>query len=249
MEIYIRHIRIAFILTSWLLLFSLGCSKSNHLMIFSAASLKEPLSELAQDFRSHENVELQFTFAGSITLSNQIKRGMPADVFISAGEDPMNMITSTNMVNLLTNQLVVIVPKDRQINGSISEVLASSKRIAIADPKLAPAGKYSKEALSNMGLWESLKPKFVFGGNVKTALAWVNFGNADAGIVYLTDTFKNQNVKIVSPISSTFHSPITYSIVILDASEHKDSANYFIDFLQSPSSQKVFEKYGFGIPE
>jgi molybdate transport system substrate-binding protein len=157
----------------------------------------------------------------------------------------MKAIKSTRMVNLLTNQLVVIVPKNTSINGSISEVLTNSKLIAIADPKLAPAGKYSKEALTNMGLWESVEAKLVFGGNVKTALAWVNFENTDAGIVYLTDAFKNQNVKIVSPIPNGFHSPITYPIAVLDKSERKDVASNFIDFLQSPQAKKVFEKYGF----
>ena len=125
-------------------------------MIFAAASLKEPLSELANDFEKGENVKLQFTFAGSITLSNQLKRELPADVFIAAGEDSIKPIQSTRMVNLLTNQLVLIVPKNTQRNGSFSEVLANSKLIAIADPKLAPSGKYSKEVLPIMELWKSV---------------------------------------------------------------------------------------------
>ena len=247
MEIKSRPRLLPLIFACCLLLSGLGCTQKDQLMIFAAASLKEPLSELANDFEKRENVKLQFTFAGSITLSNQLKRELPADIFIAAGENSIKTIQSTRMVNLLTNQLVLIVPKNTQRNGSFSEVLANSKLIAIADPKLAPSGKYSKEVLTNMELWESVEAKLVFGGNVKTALAWVQFRNADSGIVYVTDTFKNQNVEVVSPIPDSFHSPIVYPAAVLDTSERKQLANAFIDFLQSTHAQEVFEKYGFGL--
>jgi molybdate transport system substrate-binding protein len=237
-----------------------GTAKQNaqtntQLIVSAAASLTDALKELAPIYQtSHPNVTVRYNFASSGALQQQIANGAPADVFISAAAKQMDALEQNNLLlankrrNLLKNRLVLVVPANRSGIINLDSLTDSQvKRIAIADPRSVPAGEYAKAALTRAGLWNQLKSKYVLANNVRQVLQFVEAGNADAGLVYLTDAKTTDQVKVVQTIPANLHGPIIYPIAVLKNSRNQAAAKAFVDFLFSSSAQKVFEKYGFNL--
>ena len=224
--------------------------------MFAAASLRDALIPLGEEFETKHNIKIRFSLGGSVTLSRQLERHAPGDLFISAGDGPMDnleeegLLTPDTRTALLTNRLVVVVPTDEEDEAATrDETLARSNMIALADPKLAPAGQYAEEALRNLGLWDELKSNLVFGGDVRTALAYVESENADAGIIYLTDALNSDGVRIAHEGTPESHSARVYPAAVLRRSDRQEAAAKFLAFLQEESSQAKFQRHGFGVPD
>lgn len=233
---------------------SVAIAQSNtQLIVSAAASLTDALKELAPLYRqARSNVTIRYNFASSGALQQQIENGAPADVFIAAAAKQMDALQQKNLLvagtrrNLLTNRLVLVVPNHAsRVTNLRSLTDGQVKRIAIGDPRSVPAGQYAEEALTKAGLWNQLKPKYVLASNVRQVLQFVAAGNADAGLVYLTDAKTTNQVKIAQTIPSGLHSPIIYPIAVLKNSRNPTASRDFAQFLFSRTARKVFEKYGF----
>lgn len=231
-------------------------AQSTPLLTAAAASLKNAIEEINPLFQSaNSGVELKYNFAASGLLQQQIEQGAPVDVFISAAAQPMDNLQKKDLLladtrkQLLTNSLVLIVPNNSTLNLTRFEQLtdANLKKIALGEPRSVPAGKYAEEVLTQLGILEDLRPKFVYGNSVRNVLSAVESGNADAGIVYLTDAKISKQVKPVATADPQLHSPIVYPIAVVKASKNPESAKDYIQFLSSNPAQDVFKKYGFGI--
>lgn len=230
-------------------------SQSNtQLTVSAAASLTDALKELAPLYQQSRPVRVRYNFASSGALQQQIENGAPVDVFISAAEKQMdalqqkNLLTSGTRRNLLTNRLVLIIPANKSGIGNLKSLAdVRVKRIAIGDPRSVPAGQYAQEALTKAGLWNQLKSKYVLASNVRQVLQFVEAGNADAGLVYLTDAKTTNKVKIAQTIPASLHSPILYPIAVLKNSRNQTVSRNFVQFLLSSTAKKVFEKYGFSM--
>ena len=223
-------------------------------MVFAAASLTDVMDELGLEFARSAGVEVKLNLGGSTALAQQIIRGAPADAFISAGPLPMDKldekgrIIPDTRVDLLTNQLVVIGPPGkagRSKVSSVEDLAVADLRVAIADPDLAPAGRYAREALSSLGLWQRLKPRLVFSANVRATLGYVETGNADVGIVYQTDTGISKGLEVLAAIPKESHSPILYPGAVVDRSDHVEAAREFLLFLKSEDAAETFRAHGF----
>ncbi|HEY2139312.1 MAG TPA: molybdate ABC transporter substrate-binding protein, partial [Chthoniobacterales bacterium] len=168
-------------------------AEGGELFVSAAASLTNVMKEVSSGFEKQSGVKVVLNFGASNMLARQIEEGAPADVFLSADETQMDrlekQIVKETRSDLLTNRLVVVVRADSQLQiGSLSDLTnATFGKIAVADPRAVPAGVYAREALTSAGLWEKVATKIVPTENVRTALAVVETGNADAGFVYKTD--------------------------------------------------------------
>ncbi len=226
-----------------------------QLIVSAAASLTDALKELAPIYEANRpNVTVRYNFASSGALQQQIINGAPADIFISAAAKQMNGLEQKKLLlaktrrNLLTNRLVLVVAANRSGINNLSSLADSQvKRIAIGDPRSVPAGEYAQAALTKAGLWNQLKPKLVFANNVRQVLQFVEAGNADAGLVYLTDAKTTNKVKIAQTIPPNLYPPIIYPIAVLKNSRHPNDAKAFAEFLFSNPAQQVFTKYGFKV--
>ena len=125
------------------------------------------------------------------------------------------------------------------------DLLAKTQKIAIADPRAVPAGIYTKEYLSGLGLWEKLESKIVPTENVRAALAAVESGNVDAGFVYKTDADISNKVKIAFGVPTEKGPAIRYPIALVKEAKNKSAAENFLRYLQSDNARKLFERYGF----
>ena len=228
-------------------------ARTDEILVAAAASLTDVLKELSAAYQSKGKNIVNFNFGPSSTLARQIEEGAPADVFFSADLAQMDNLNKKGRLepgmrkNLLSNQLVIIVPADSKLAiGSPKDLLKPEvKRIALAEPSSVPVGVYSSKYLSDEGLWEKVKPKVVPVLDVRATLASVESGNVEAGFVYKTDAAISKKVKIVFEVPIDMGPKITYPVAIIKESKKKEAARNFMNFVISPASKRIFEKYGF----
>jgi len=190
-------------------------------------------------------------------LARQIDEGAPADLFFSADLAQMEKLDNNGRLepdtrkNLLSNQLVIIVPADSQFSLSSPKDLLEPdfKRIALAEPSSVPVGVYSKKYLTDEGLWNKVEPKVVPVQDVRATLASVESGNVEAGFVYKTDAAVSKKVKIVYEVPIDKGPKITYPIAIVKESKRKEAARDFLNFVRSPAAKEAFKKYGFVVSD
>jgi molybdate transport system substrate-binding protein len=247
------RIRSAATLAAAAVLLAAGCgsnrssgssSASDELKVFAAASLTAAFTRLGSDFTASGGTRVTFNFAGSQALATQIQQGAPADVFASA--DTTNMDKVKDLVappqsfagNLL--QIVVAKGNPKGIKG-LGDLANSDLKVVLAAPDV-PAGKYAAQALGKAGV--TVKPVSLE-DNVKAVVTKVGLGEADAGIVYVTDvTAAGDRVDGVE-IPRDRNVPATYPIAVVNASKRQDKAQAFVDLVRSDQGQRVLERYGF----
>ncbi|MPN32125.1 Molybdate-binding protein ModA [bioreactor metagenome] len=174
------------------------------------------------------------------------------DLFLPAAQKQMNTLENKNLIlkdsrkDLLLNDVVLVVHKDNSSISSFNDLtLDKASHIALGEPKSVPVGEYAEEVLKSLGILDVIKPKAVYGKDVKEVLTWVETGNADAGVVYGTDAKVSTKVKVIATASSDLHKPVTYPVAIIKASKKTDATKEFMSFLNSEKAKSIFEKYGF----
>jgi molybdate transport system substrate-binding protein len=228
-------------------------ARADEILVSAAASLSDVLKEIATGYHSKSKHTVKFNFGPSSGLARQIEEGAPADLFFSADLPQMDTLDKNGRLergtrkNLLSNQLVIIVPADSNLTISSSKDLlkAEVRRIALAEPTTVPVGVYTSKYLTDEGLWDKIKPKEVPVQDVRATLASVESGNVEAGFVYKTDATVSKKVKIVYEVPINKGLKITYPVAIVKESKHKDAARDFMNYIQSPAGTDAFKKYGF----
>ena len=236
-----------------LLLTALAPLKADEIEVFAAASLTNALQEIAKTYEKDTGDKVIFNFAASSLLDTQIKAGAPADIFFSADEAKMDDLARSNLIagdtrkDLLSNSLVIVVPSDSSVKITDATQLAGDAihKIALGQPQSVPAGIYAKQYLTKIGIWDKVQARVIPVESVRAALAAVETGNVDAGIVYKTDAQISKKVKVAYEVPIAEGPAITYPLALVQASKHAAAAKKFLDYLANPSSLKTFEKYGF----
>ncbi len=233
-------------------------AQSKTVTIFAAASLKNALDSAAADYEKKSGTKVTTSYAASSALAKQIEQAAPADIFISADLDWMkyladkSLIKSGSQINYLGNRLVLVAPKESTSTLKIAKDFALADaigdgKIAMADVKAVPAGKYGKAALEALGVWAAVEPKIAQSDNVRSALALVARGEAPFGIVYQTDAVAEPAVKIIDTFPEDTHAPIIYPVGITASAPNGDGAQGFVAFLKTAEGQTHFSKQGFTI--
>ena len=153
---------------------------------------------------------------------------------------------------LLGNTLVLIAPADRPLTVNIAPGFDLAKalgggKLAMADPESVPAGKYGKAALEKLGAWTAVAPAVIRGDNVRTALTFVERGEAAAGIVYGSDAALTAKVKVAGVFPAGSHPVISYTAAVL-AGHDTAEARAFLAFLKTPAAKDIFKRFGFTRP-
>jgi molybdate transport system substrate-binding protein len=229
---------------------------SRPLVVFAAASLQTALDAIAAHWKRETGKSISLAYAASSALARQIDQGAPADLFASADQDWMDWAAQRQLIQpgsrrtLLENTLVLVEPASLPPTSlsiapgfPLAQMLGDG-RLAIGQIPAVPAGRYAREALGNLQVWEAVAPKLAGAENVRAALAWVARGEARFGIVYATDARSEPRVRVVAPFPASSHAPILYPFAITAASRHPD-AKTFLDALSSPAAIRIFEAEGF----
>ena len=229
--------------------------EETEILVAAAASLKNAYEEelIPMFEEANPGVTVSGTYDSSGKLQTQIEEGLEADVFMSAATKQMDalnaegLIASDTIVNLLENKIVLIVPSSSELGLTAFEDIAKAETIALGDPASVPAGQYAEEALTNLGIWDSIQDKVSFGTNVTEVLNQVAASSADAGIVYATDaaSMADQVTVIAEAPEGSLAEPVIYPVAVVANSAHPDEANAFVEFLKTGEAMAVFEAYGF----
>ena len=233
-----------------------GAPPRERVRVSAAVSLTQPLEQVARGFRRDTGTTVELNLAGSSTLAAQILAGAPVDLFVSADERQMDRVAAESLIDgervvLLSNRLAVVVPAGEAAAPRAPAALREPafRRIAIGDPAGVPAGVYARCYLASLGLWDALAPRMVPTRSVRAALAVVEAGDADAGIVYRTDALSSDEVAFAFEVPEDDGPAIAYPAAILADAPNRAGAARFLDYLRSDVARSAFRRAGFVVPE
>ncbi len=233
----------------------------NEITVFAAASLTEAFQEIAWEFqRTHPGVQVAFQFAGSSALRTQLAQGAKADVFASADEANMRRAQQDGAIAseprpFARNELILVVPADNPAGiGQLRDLARPGVRLVLA-AKDVPIGRYARQILEKAsrdpgdgGDFRDRVLRNVVSeeANVRTALAKVVLGEADATFVYRTDVVTGMQGKVrVIEIPAEYNVTVEYYIAIVKGAPNPMAAQAFVDFVLSPSGQQILARWGF----
>jgi molybdate transport system substrate-binding protein len=240
---------------------AVGCNRqaavpatNEPVVVFTAASTKEVVEEIATSFKSEQGGEVKINADDSSKLAMQIVEGAPAHLFLSANEKWADFVKdkgyAQEAVPLLGNSLVIVTPKGNPagIRTPADLTTPALNRLAVAGPTV-PAGIYARQALKKLNIWQALEAakKPVNGDNVRVTLTFVERGECEAGIVYATDARITDKVDLVYTFPAETHDPIRYPLVLLKAGSESPSARAFYKYLQSQKAGEIFARHGFTV--
>jgi len=234
-----------------------NAANADEILVAAAASLTDALKDIGKAYQAKSKHKILLTLGPSNFLARQIDEGAPADMFFSADLAQMDLLEKNGRLepgsrkNLLSNQLVIVVPADSKLAiASPKDLLKSDvKKIALADPAAVPVGVYASKYLADEGLWDKMKPKIVPVLDVRATLASVESGNVEAGFVYKTDAAISKKVKIVFEVPIEKGPKITYPVALIKESKKKEAARDFMNYVSGAAGKSAFKKYGFVVFE
>lgn len=227
--------------------------------VFAAASLKNALDAVSGSCAADAGDPATISYAASSALAKQIEEGAPADIFFSADLDWMAYLSERDLTvketetELLGNRIVLVAPADSDAATEIAPGfdlagLLGDGRLAMANVDAVPAGKYGREALETLGVWDAVSASVAQAENVRAALALVATGEAPLGIVYATDAVAEPAVRVIGTFPDDSHAPIVYPVARLaDASAAGTDA--FLECLKGDAARALFEEQGFTVLE
>ena len=222
-------------------------------MVLAAASLTDVLPSVVEAWREQEgSMDVVFSFDGSSRLARQVEAGAPADVIFLADALSMDAVERRGLLapgtrgDLLGNTLVVVVPGGSAwAPQSVAELTDPRVRHLALAAERVPAGRYAREALRASLAWDAVADRVVTGSHVRTTLAWVSRGEAEAGIVYATDAAQRPGVRTALALSPDIHTPIVYPAAVLASSVHQPEARALLEFCAGEVGRARFAAAGF----
>ncbi|MCG7338260.1 molybdate ABC transporter substrate-binding protein [Staphylococcus sp. ACRSN] len=225
-------------------------TKKQALQISAAASLTDVTKDLEEAFeKQHKNVNVSFNYGGSGALRQQIEKGAPADVLMSANTKDVDALTEKNKAhhtyNYAKNKLILI-GDDKQQYQQVSD-LKQDDKLALGEVKSVPAGKYAEQYLKDQGLYKKIQDHIVYAKDVRQVLNYVDKGNAQLGYVYKTDLYQNQkngNDKVKEIEDAPLKNPIIYKAA---TTSNNKMAKEWVDFLKTEKAKSILKKYKFEV--
>jgi molybdate transport system substrate-binding protein len=190
-------------------------------------------------------------------IARQIEAGAPADMFVSADLEWLDYVQSRNLIrpetraNLVGNRLVLVAPSDSKVRlrlerGAPLARALGGGRLALGDPQTVPAGRYARQALGALGLWDQVAGRLAAAENVRSALQFVARGEAPLGIVYATDAKAEPKVRVVDNFPANSHPAIVYPAALTRTAQ--PGTERFLSYMRSARGQAIFRRFGFTPP-
>jgi len=252
-----NRFRKAFYGASLILLFSnSNVVVAESLTIASASNFAETVAALVQEFEAKSDYEVRLILGSSGRFYAQISNGAPFDIFLSADrEKPAALVTNglalpQSRFTYATGRLALWSEDENLISGD-SSVLSTDKykKIALANPRLAPYGKAAMEVIKALSLSDDLRDKLVQGENIAQTYQFVSTGNAELGFVASSQVIKNGALTSGSVwlVPEDLHLPIHQDAVILAKAKENSAAHAFMDFLKASEGRRIIQSYGYGL--
>lgn len=239
------------------LLLTSTISSAATTLVAVAANFTKPMTEIAAEFEKASGHSAKLSFGSSGKFVAQIDNGAPFEVLLSADESgPAKLeqsgmaVTGSRFVYALGK--LVLWSATPGVVDDQGKVLTSGsfKRLALADPKLAPYGAAAMEVIKNLGLSEKLQPLLVQGENIAQTQQFISTGNAELGFVALSQVGENGKLSSGSGwiVPSDRYAPIKQSAVLLTLGVENPAAKALLEYLKSPAALAIIQKYGYDLP-
>ena len=230
-------------------------ASENELTVAAASDLTPAFEEIGRAFESTDKTKVVFVFGSTGMLTRQIENGAPVDLFAAAS---MSYIDELDQKGLIISDSKAIYARGRitlwtsaestlRLEGIKDLARPEVMRIAIANPDHAPYGLAAKQALESAGIWESVKPKLVYGDNIRQTLQYAQTGNVDVAIVALSLSIQSHGRWSLIP--EELHQPLDQGLAIMKSTRKEQTARAFATFLTGPQGRAIMQKYGFTFPE
>lgn len=244
-----------FLATALLLLTGCAPAEESGPVVLAASSMTEAIEAAADAWEAQGHLRPVLSFAGSASVARQVEQGAPADVVIVADAEWMDWLEGKALVDAATRRdiasnTLVWVTRDMHVvvpGSTAGEVPFEPRHVAMADPETVPAGRYGRRALEHAGLWEQVAPMVVPAENVRQALALVERGETDLGVVYASDARAAPQLQ-TRPLPLPAGVEVLYPAARITASRNADAGD-FLDFLSTPEGAAILCEYGFTMPE
>ncbi len=229
-------------------------NQQQEITVAAASDLTNAFEELGREFEATNKIKVVFVFGSTGMLTRQIENGAPMDLFAAANVSYIDELAQKGL----------IVPDSKQIyaRGRITLWTAADsplqietvadltkpevKRIAIANPDHAPYGLAAQQALQSAGIWDAVKPKLVFGDNIRQTLQYAETKNVDVAIVALSLSQESKGRWTLVP--EQLHQPIEQALAVIKTSHNQAAAREFASFVSGPKGRETLQKYGFAFP-
>jgi molybdate transport system substrate-binding protein len=230
-----------------------GSPAAKHeLTVSGAASLTDAFTDIGKAFEAQDpGVTVTFNFGPSDGLATQINDGAPVDVFASASPTWMDSVQNggpgvSDRADFARNRLAIIVPTDNPAGIKGIEDLANDGVQLVIAAEGVPAGDYARQILKNAGIYEEAMANVVSNAeDVRSVVTSVASGDADAGVVYVTDVTADVSDQVtLIAIPDAVNVIATYPIAVVTGTREPDLAKSFVDYVLGPG-QEVLAGYGF----
>jgi molybdate transport system substrate-binding protein len=236
-------------------LLALGCAKPHPTpaLLGVASSLRHVMPVLVQAYGIDTGRwDIEATYGSSGLLARQLTAGAPLDGLVLAGPEPIHRlvrrgdVTTSQPRLVATNRLLLVTHAPESFGGVRFDTLGdlpAHARVAIGDPRMVPAGRYARAALTARGQWRALASRVVLARDVAAALAYVRRGEVDLAVVYATDLRGIDGLTVLDQATD-----VTPQVVAAVASDTVASATVeaFLGYCSGPQGQAILGRYGFG---
>jgi molybdate transport system substrate-binding protein len=233
-------------------------ARAESINVAVASNFIAPAQEIAQLFENETGHQIKISSGSSGKFFAQIQNGAPFHVLLSADAlIPVNLLKEglavpSTQITYAIGKLVLWSSSAELVTGN-DKVLDGNKfkKIAIANPELAPYGVAAIETLKHLGQYQQIRTKIVWGENIAQAHQFVLSGNAELGFVSASQVMRNETLIQGSAwiVPDTLHSAILQDAVLLNKGKNSIAARSFLIFLESDKVKKIIQEYGYGTPE
>src|SRR5216117_1104244 len=225
-----------------------------RLVVFAAADLTFAFQEIVPRFEKALGVRVTLVLGSTGQLAQQIEHGGPADAFFAADQSFVDRLVAERVLLAETRALYaqgrLVLATDTAFGPKLVDLSGLTdprvRHVAIANPAHAPYGRAAEQALRKAGVWEAIRPKLVYGENIRHTLQFLQTGAAEAGIVALSIA----NVPEIDwvPIDPRLHAPLNQATAVVRRSPRPELGLAFIQFVNGPEGRPIMKRYGFLLP-
>jgi len=225
-----------------------------EITVAAASDLTQAFEEIGREFEASNKTKVVFVFGSTGMLTRQIENGAPMDLFAAANVDYVNQLEQKDLIIPGTKaiyargRITLWTTADSPLKlETITDLRRPEvKRIAIANPDHAPYGLAAQQALQKAGLWDEVKPKLVYGDNIRQTLQYAETGNVDVSIVALSLSQQSKGRWVLIP--EELHQPIDQGLAVIKTTRNEPAARAFANFIIGPRGKEILAKYGFAFP-
>ena len=230
-------------------------NRSTDLTVAAASDLTPAFEEIGRQFESVHKTKVVFVFGSTGLLTKQLENGAPMDLFAAANVDYIDQLEQKGLIIPGTKQIYArgritlwtSPDSNLRLAGIADLARPEVTRIAIANPDHAPYGLAARQALESTGVWDSVKPKLVYGDNIRQTLQYAETGNVDVAIVALSLSTQSRGRWTLIP--EELHKPIDQALGIMKSTKNEQAARAFASFVNGPQGRAVLQKYGFSFQQ